>query len=83
MNQSCVIVNATKNKDDVCAVHGFKMKKTIVKTQYGNAIPHNDFYSPNAKNKLPMGCVVPTWPSGRLAVIYHCKICDSIDEANK
>ena len=81
--QSCAIVNATKGQENVCSAHNVKMKKAIVKTQYGNAVPYNDFKSPNAKMKLPMGCVVPTWPSGRLAVIYHCKICDSLNQLNK
>jgi len=77
-NQSCVVVNATKHKDNVCYLHRTKMKKTIVKTHYGFASLQNDPLSPNAKMKYSMGCVVPLWPSGRLAIVYHCSKCDSI-----
>ena len=76
--QSCIVVNTTKDKDKVCYLHGIKMRKVIVRTQYGNAVPHNDLNSLNAKIKYPMGCVVPVWPSGRLALVYHCTKCDSI-----
>ena len=77
--QSCVIVNATKIYDsNICPLHNIKMKKAIVKTQYGNAVPRNDLKYPNAKSKFPMGCVVPGWPAGRLAKIYHCNECDRI-----
>ena len=77
--QSCVIVNVTKNYDNnVCPVHNIKMKKAIVKTQYGNAVPRNNENFPNAKIKLPMGCTVPVWPAGRLSIIYHCSECNRI-----
>lgn len=82
-SQSCIIVNATKGMDDICSVHGIKMMKTVVKTQYGFVAAPNNINSPNAKRELPMGCVVPMWPTRRLAKVYHCTKCDEVNLSNK
>lgn len=80
MLQSCVVFDSTKNlKSNICSVHKIKMRKTLVGTRYGfGCNTGNTSEFPNAKSKVCMGCVVPAWPIKRLAVKYHCKICDSI-----
>ena len=76
---SCVVYNSTKEeKNNICSLHNIKMKKTIVKTQYGlTEFYYNDSF-PNAKMPLRMGCVVPVWPTGRFAKNYYCNICNGL-----
>lgn len=78
--QSCVVHNVTKHQDgDTCKLHNEKMKKTLVGTRYGKPIkPCINYSYPNAKRKKCMGCVVPIWPTRRIAIVYHCKSCDRI-----
>jgi len=70
-------MNATKETSDLCELHHVKMKKTIVGTQFGFGSWGLDREFPNAKGKLGLGCVIPSWPKHRLAIIYHCSKCDS------
>lgn len=75
--QSCIIHNvAKKQKGIVCDKHEEKMKLTIVGTIYGMGCyqPYSNEF-PNAKKKKCMGCVVPIWPTKRLALVYSCKSC--------
>ncbi len=65
-------------ESNICNLHGKKMRKTVVGTSYGLACPGNKAEFINAKRKQCMGCVVRLWPFRRLAIIYHCKMCDSI-----
>ena len=75
-----LILNLAKNrKTDTCLWHNVKMKKTIVGTRYGKPrLPCSDDRFPNAKRKVCMGCMVPSWPMNRLVIIYHCKECDNM-----
>lgn len=78
--QSCVVINLTNEKDtDICKMHNRKMQKTIVKTSFGELQPISNVTTyPNTKTKKNLGCVVPIWPTKRLAKIYYCNTCDSL-----
>ena len=78
--QSCIIYNSANADDNICSLHHIKMRKTIVETQYGYSAKGNDERFPNAKLRKEMGCVIPRWPIYRLAIIYRCKTCDSLEK---
>lgn len=58
------------------------MRKAIVGTCFGySTIGYGyDERFPNAKHKKGMGCILSRWPTHRLALIQHCRICDSIEK---
>ncbi len=81
--QSCIIYNSTKRQDsNICSRHKSKMTKTIVGTRFGKTRGGNASF-PNAKARRNMGCVVSIWPIRRLAIIYHCTKCDSLQREFK
>ena len=81
--QSCVIYNATKNKEKICEIHKTEMKKTMVRAWYGKPASW-DFGNKseyiNAKESLHLGCVKRP-PVKKFAIIYHCKECVKIKES--
>ena len=74
---SCIVVNSTRDVGRVCKIHNKRMRKTLVRTDFGYAA-YSYSESPHAKRRENEGCVRPRWPDSRLAVIYHCPVCDSI-----
>ena len=59
------------------------MKKAMVGTDFGLAAYGPDPSCPNAKDRQNVGCVVQPWPIYRLAIMYHCSVCDSIKNSIK
>ena len=62
------------------------MKKELVRTSFG--LPAYDFdiensKYPNAKRDANLGCVRPSWPIHRIAVIYACHECTLEEQKNK
>ena len=75
---SCIIVNFSRGESKTCEVHHTRMHRCIVGTDFGLAAfgPSREY--PNAKEKQKVGCVVQPWPIYRLAILYHCRVCDSL-----
>jgi hypothetical protein len=77
---SCLVENAVRGSDRMCKLHHTRMHKTLVRTCFGYAAyEHSD--SPHAKREENLGCVRPLWPNRRMALIYHCPVCDGIKKA--
>jgi hypothetical protein len=82
---SCVVVDLTKHQSPaskkiskVCTIHQKKMKKTLVRTSFGLSAYDFDVENskfPNAKREVNLGCVQPSWPIHRMALIYSCWEC--------
>ncbi|HEY6160649.1 MAG TPA: hypothetical protein VI112_05480 [Bacteroidia bacterium] len=78
---SCIIVNNSRGQSSTCEVHHQPMHRCIVGTNFGlRAYGPSEIY-PNAKEKQNMGCVVQPWPIYRLAIMYHCPVCDSLKKS--
>jgi hypothetical protein len=80
---SCIIVSNARGESNICKVHNKRMKKVMVGTDFGLSAYDTDPKCPNAKEKQNMGCEVKPWPIYRLAIMYHCSVCDSIKRAQK
>lgn len=82
---SCIVVDLTKYKSPatkkiskVCTIHQKNMKKTLVRTSFGLSAYDFDVENskyPNAKRNVNLGCVRPSWPIHRMALIYSCWEC--------
>ena len=79
-SQSCIIYNSVKEDSNICELHKLKMKKALVETEFGFGSGSYDYRFPNAKVRQGLGCIVPRWPTYRLAVIYVCRTCDSLQK---
>ena len=90
---SCIVVDltkynssASKRLNGICNVHQKKMKKELVRTSFG--LPAYDFdiensKYPNTKRDANLGCVRPSWPIHRMALIYTCCECTQGQRKNK
>ncbi len=66
---------ASKKISKVCTIHQKNMKKTLVRTSFGLSAYDFDVENskfPNAKREVNLGCVQPSWPIHRMALIYSC-----------
>jgi hypothetical protein len=62
------------------------MKKTHVRTSFGLFTYYFDvenYKFPNAKREVNLGCVQPSWPIHRMALIYTCCECTQGQRKNK
>lgn len=79
---SCIVYNATKQRENTCMLHAVKMHKTIVKVKYGRSCNSGVKTSYlNAAKVVCMGCVVRN-PRKRLAIVYHCAVCLKLRRAD-
>ena len=72
---SCKTADFTTEKISLCPLHDVKLKKAIVRTNYGRVVtrPKPNLY-PYPKMTKEMGCILPDTIK-RHAKIYTCRQC--------